>query len=375
MEILLLLVLVLLVALSGVVVYALFFKAPKTPPARDDQSFLLMQQQIQELTRTMREQMSESAKLAQEGSRMQFRESKELMQGINKEVNEQIREIQESINEKLLGVQKHVSEVSESSKQVFTIAEQLQNLEKVLKHQKQRGNLGEASLQLALENMLPAGSYKLQYQFDGGETVDAVIITKDGMIPVDAKFSLDNYRRLLDETNELQRVVLEKEFTSDLKKRIDETAKYIRPKDGTLPFAFMYIPAEAIYYDLLVNEVGSVKANTRSLIDYAYRDKNVIIVSPTTFAAYLQSVLYGFRAFKVEEGAKEIQANVEKLSRHLSVYNEYFTKLGNSLGTTVNHFNAAHKELGKVEKDVVKIADTSFGYEALAIDKPQRGEE
>lgn len=375
MEILLLLVLVLLIVLSGVVVYALFFRAPKAPPARDDQSFLLMQQQIQELTRTMREQMSESAKLAQEGSRMQFRESKELMQGINKEVNEQIREIQESINEKLLGVQKHVSEVSESSKQVFTIAEQLQNLEKVLKHQKQRGNLGEASLQLALENMLPAGSYKLQYQFDGGETVDAVVITKDGMIPVDAKFSLDNYRRLLDEQNELQRVVLEKEFTSDLKKRIDETAKYIRPKDGTLPFAFMYIPAEAIYYDLLVNEVGSVKANTRSLIDYAYRDKNVIIVSPTTFAAYLQSVLYGFRAFKVEEGAKEIQANVEKLSRHLSVYNEYFTKLGNSLGTTVNHFNAAHKELGKVEKDVVKISGNSFGHETLAIEKPQRGEE
>lgn len=374
MEILLFVVLVLLVGLSGVVVYALFFRTPKAPP-RDDQSFLLMQQQIQELTRTMREQMNESNRLAQEGSRLQFRESKELMQGINKEVNEQIREIQESINEKLLGVQKHVSEVSESSKQVFTIAEQLQNLEKVLKHQKQRGNLGEASLQLALENMLPAGSYKLQYQFDGGETVDAVIVTKDGMIPVDAKFSLDNYRRLIDEQNELERVTLEKEFTNDLKKRIDETAKYIRPKDGTLPFAFMYIPAEAIYYDLLVNEVGSVKANTRSLIDYAYRDKNVIIVSPTTFAAYLQSVLYGFRAFKVEEGAKEIQANVEKLSRHLSVYNEYFTKLGNSLGTTVNHFNAAHKELGKVEKDVVKISDTSFGYEPLTIDKPQRGEE
>jgi len=363
----------LLLAIFGLLIYVFFIRPEKKNGK--EQSMLMMQQQIQELSRTMREQMSESNRLVQEGSRMQFRESKELMQGINKEVNEQIREIQESINEKLIGVQKHVSEVSESSKQVFTIAEQLQNLEKVLKHQKQRGNLGEASLQLALENILPAGAYKFQYQFEGGETVDAVVITKDGMIPVDAKFSLDNYRRLVDETDEAKREDLEKDFKNDLKKRIDETAKYIRPKDGTLPFAFMYIPAEAIYYDLLVNEVGSVKANTRSLIDYAYRDKNVIIVSPTTFAAYLQSVLYGFRAFKVEEGAKEIQANVEKLSRHLAAYNQFFEKVGTSLGTTVNHYTMASRELGKVDKDILKITGENNDYEVMTIDKPQKGED
>lgn len=252
------------------------------------------------------------------------------------------------------------------------VAEQLQNLEKVLKHQKQRGNLGEASLQLALENMLPAGAYKLQYQFPGGEVVDAIVETKDGIIPVDAKFSLDNYRRLVDATDDVEREALEKEFKNDLKKRIDETAKYIRPSDGTLPFAFMYIPAEAIYYDLLVNEVGSVKVNTRSLIDYAYKDRNVIIVSPTTFAAYLQSVLYGFRAFKIEESAKQIGKQVEQLSRHLKAYDEYFKKVGNSLGTTVNHYNAAQKELGKIDKDVTKIAGESMEIDMLAIDKPQK---
>jgi len=374
METISIILLVLLIAILGLLIYAFFFK-PAERKENNNQSLLLMQQQIQEMSRSMREQMNESNKLAQEGSRMQFRESKELMRGINKEVNEQIREIQESISEKLLGVQKHVSEVSESSKQVFTIAEQLQNLEKVLKHQKQRGNLGEASLQLALENILPAGAYKLQHQFEGGETVDAVVITKDGMIPVDAKFSLDNYRRLVDETDDVRREALEKDFTNDLKKRIDETAKYIRPKDGTLPFAFMYIPAEAIYYDLLVNEVGSVKANTRSLIDYAYRDKNVIIVSPTTFAAYLQSVLYGFRAFKVEEGAKEIQKNVEKLTRHLDAYAQYFEKVGLSLGTTVNHYNTASKELGKIDKDVVRITGEGTSHEVMSLEKPVKGEE
>ncbi|HCC05113.1 TPA: DNA recombination protein RmuC [Patescibacteria group bacterium] len=346
MEAYFLIVIVLLILGNSFILW-FFLKRPKEEGSSRDT--LLLQQQIQDLTRTMRE-----------SSHTQFQESRELVQGINKEVNEQLR-----------NVVRQVTEVSESSKQVFSIAEQLQNLEKVLKHQKQRGNLGEASLQLIIENMLPPTSYKLQYQFVGGDTVDAVILTKDGMIPVDAKFSLDNYRRLVDETDEVRRVELEKEFQKDLKKRIEETAKYIRPKDNTLPFAFMYIPAEAIYYDLLVNEVGAVKVNTRSLIDYAYKDKNVIIVSPTTFAAYLQTVLFGFRAFKIEESAKEIGKNVEALTRHLKAYDEYFVKVGSSLGTTVNHYNAAKKELGKVSKDILRVTGTSPGFDQILVDKPE----
>lgn len=359
MENIQILIVLLLLATLGILVYVFFFKKEEQTQAPD--GLIMLQQQLQDLTRTMDERMGESSKAMQEGARMQFRESKELIQEINKEVNEQLR-----------NVVRNVAEVSESNKKVFDVGEQLQNLEKVLKHQKQRGNLGEASLQLALENMLPPTAFKLQYQFPGGETVDAVIITKDGMISVDAKFSLDNYRRLVDETDPVRLEELEKEFKNDLKKRIDETAKYIRPKDGTLPFAFMYIPAEAIYYDLLVNEVGAVKVNTRSLIDYAYKDKNVIIVSPTTFAAYLQSVLYGFRAFKIEESAKQIGKNVEALMRHLNAYEDYFKKLGNSLGTTVNHYNAAQKELGKVDKDVAKITGDSMDFEPLVLDKPQQ---
>ncbi len=358
MELIQIAILILLVGIFGMFVYVYFFRDDKKKESSD--GMILLQQQLQNLTNIMDERMTDANRAMQEGARTQFRESKELIQEINKEVNEQLR-----------NVVRGVTEVSESSKQVFSVAEQLQNLEKVLKHQKQRGNLGEASLQLALENMLPATAYKLQYQFPGGETVDAVIITKDGMIPVDAKFSLDNYRRLVDETDDTRREELEKEFKNDLKKRIDETAKYIRPKDETLPFAFMYIPAEAIYYDLLVNEVGAVKVNTRSLIDYAYKDKNVIIVSPTTFAAYLQSVLYGFRAFKIEESAKQIGKHVESLSRHLKAYDDYFKKVGTALGTTVNHYNAAQKELGKVDKDVAKITGDSMDIEQLAIEKPQ----
>lgn len=359
MEMLLIILVIALLALNAYFLFV-WLKDKSAGGQKEGQGMIMLQQQLQELTRTMQERMGETTKTMHDSVKTQFSESQRLIRDINKEVNEQ-----------LLQVVKGVTEVQESSKQVFSVAEQLHNLEKVLKHQKQRGNLGEASLQLALENMLPATAFNMQYEFPGGETVDAVIHTKDGMIPVDAKFSLDNYRRLVDETNEHQRTILESEFKNDLKKRIDETAKYIRPKDGTLPFAFMYIPAEAIYYDLLVNEVGSLKVNTRSLIDYAYKDKHVIIVSPTTFAAYLQSVLYGFRAFKIEESAKQIGSQVEALSRHLKAYDEYFKKVGNSLGTTVNHYNAAQKELGKIDKDVTKITGSSVEIEQIALEKPQ----
>jgi len=282
----------------------------------------------------------------------------------------QMAQLSRDIEGKLLEVVRGVSATQESTKQVFTIAEQLQNLEKVLTHQKQRGNLGEASLELILGNILPPTAYKMQYEFPGGETVDAVVMTKEGVIPVDAKFSLENYNRLVNAIDETQRGELEKAFKNDLKLRIDECAKYVRPKDGTLPFAFMYIPAEAIYYDLLINEVGAVKVNTRNLIDYAYNEKKVIIVSPTTFAAYLQSVLYGFKAFKVEEQAKDIAKNVEALGRHLNAYQDYYKKLGNSLSTTVNHFNAGYKELGKVDKDVLRITGETVGIEVGAVERP-----
>lgn len=356
---------ILLLAILAVLVYVYFLR----PEKNDSEGFVLLQQQLQGLARTVDERMGESNKYIQDSQREQFSESKKLIQDINKEVNEQLR-----------NVVKGVTEVSESSKQVFTVAEQLQSLEKVLKHQKQRGNLGEASLRLVLENMLPPDAFKMQHQFADGDVVDAAIYTKDGIIPVDAKFSLDNYRRLVDESDETRVAELEKEFRNDLKRRIDETAKYIKPNkkkdEGTLPFAIMYIPAEAIYYDLIANDVhGAVKVNTRSLIDYAYKEKNVIIVSPTTFSAYLQSVLYGFRAFKIEESAKQIGKQVENLSRHLKAYDAYFKKVGNSLGTTVNHYNAAQKELGKIDRDVTKISGVAIDAEQVALDRPQQPDE
>jgi DNA recombination protein RmuC len=283
-------------------------------------------------------------------------------------IQAQMDAITNRMSQQLVEVVKGVTQTQESTKQVFVIAEQLNNLEKVLKNQKQRGNLGEASLELVMSNILPPGAYAMQYEFPGGETVDAIIRTKEGFIPVDAKFPLENYSRINDEKDDARRAEYQEAFKRDLKKRIDETSKYVRPKDGTLPFAFMYIPAESIYYDLLNDGLGAV--NTRSLLDYAQNERKVIIVSPTTFAAYLQSVLYGFKAFKIEEQAKDIAKNVEALGRHLNAYQDYYKKLGSSLSTTVNHYNAGFKELGKVDKDVLKITGDSPGLDVESIEKP-----
>jgi DNA recombination protein RmuC len=264
-----------------------------------------------------------------------------------------------------------LAKLDETNKRVVDVADELRTLQNVLQNPKQRGVLGEYYLNQVLENVLPPERYKMQHKFADGEIVDAVITLDKGlMLPVDSKFSLENYNRLVEEKDKVQRDVLAKAFKADLKNRIDETAKYIRPRERTMDYAFMFIPSEAIYYDLLINKVGETNTSARDLIEYAFRDKKVIIVSPTTFMAYLQTVMQGLRALQIEEQAKEIQQRVGELGRHIATYEQFMQKLGGSLGTTVSHYNNAHKELKKIDKDVVKIADTNPAVEPLLLDKP-----
>jgi len=269
-----------------------------------------------------------------------------------------------------------LTKLDETNKRVVNVADELKTLQNVLQNPKQRGVLGEYYLSQVLENVLPPDRFKLQHKLGKGEDgrdliCDAVVILDKGkMLPVDSKFSLENYNRLLEEKDKMQRDVWAKAFKADLKNRIDETAKYIRPREGTMDYAFMFIPSEAIYYDLLVNKVGITNTSARDMIEYAFREKHVIIVSPTTFMAYLQTVLQGLRSLQIEEQAKEIQQRVGELGRHIATYEQFMQKLGGSLGTTVNHYNNAHKELKKIDKDVVKIADTTPSVEPLLLDKP-----
>ncbi len=314
----------------------------------NDKGLELILAQMNELSRTVDHKIGTSAKDMQESMRFQAGETVKIVR---------------DITEKL-------TRLDETNKQVVSFADQLQSLQDILKNPKQRGILGEYYLETLLKNVLPTGSYQMQYTFKDGTIVDAVVFIKEKIIPIDSKFSLENYNRLLGAHDPSEQERLERAFKADLKNRIDETAKYVKPSEGTMDFAFMFIPHEALYYDLLVSEVGAVKMNTRDLIEYAFKDKRVIIVSPTSFLAYLQTVLQGLKALQVEESAKEIRENVEELARHLRSYEEYHTKLGGALGTVVNHFNATNKEFKKINKDITRITGSTVELEINTIEKP-----
>ncbi|MDP3955710.1 MAG: DNA recombination protein RmuC [bacterium] len=288
--------------------------------------------------------------------------------GMQKQYDDQVGQSMKMVRE----VTERLTTLDETNKQVISFTDQLQSLQDILKNPKQRGVLGEYYLETVLKNVMPPGSFSLQYGFANGDIVDAVIHFPDGkLLTIDSKFSLENYSRVVSATNDAERLQFEKLFRQDLKNRIDETSKYINPNENTMDFAFMFIPSEAIYYDLLINQVGTVKAATQDLIEYAFNNKHVIIVSPTSFMAYLQTVIQGLRSLKIEESAKEIRMRVEQLGMHLTVYNEYFGKVGSTLQTTVNHYNRAGKELKKIDRDVVRITGESPKLDVLEIEKPE----
>lgn len=267
-------------------------------------------------------------------------------------------------------VTQKLTKLDETNRRVVDVADELKTLQNVLQNPKQRGVFGEYYLETVLDNILPSKSYQMQYKFKNGDIVDAVIFLDRGQIlSIDSKFSLENYNRMVGEDNKIEKEKFLAKVRTDLKNRIDETGKYIRPGEKTMDFAFMFIPSESLYYDLLIGGVGN-GSSSRDLIEYAFRDKKVIIVSPTSFMAYLQTVLQGLRSLQIEEQAKDIQVRVGKLGQHIGKFDEYMHKLGKSLSQTVGHYNEAHNELGKVDKDVVRIAGTNPGVESFSIDKP-----
>ncbi len=348
----------LLVLVAILLLYVSFFKRQDVPEVKqDDTGLKLLLQQINELSRTVDHKLGESSRVMHESVRAQFSESQHLIKEITREL----------------------TEVKETGKQVMSFADQLQSLQDILKNPKQRGVLGEYYLETLLKNVLPPGSYEMQFRLgktDEGKDLipDAVVRVKDKIIPIDSKFSLENYNRILETRDIAERERLEKLFKQDLKNRIDETSKYIHPDKNTMDFAFMFIPHEAIYYDLLVAQIGGMKVNTQDLIEYAFK-KRVLIVSPTSFLAFLQTVLQGLKALQIEETAKDIIKRVDELGKHLKSYEEYHGKLGNALSTTINHFNASNKELRKIDKDVMRITGTSIEVEMIEVAKPEREDE
>jgi DNA recombination protein RmuC len=309
--------------------------------APDGSAMVLLQNQMAELNRILDARMGQS----------------------NDTLQRQFSETQRIVTE----VTEKLARLDETNKQVVGFTAQLQSLQDILKNPKQRGMLGEFYLETLLKNVLPPGTYEMQYRFPDRTAVDAVVRIKERIIPIDSKFSLENYNRLVEERNPEERSRLETALKNDLKTRIDETSKYIKPGQNTMDFAFMFIPSEAVYYDVLVNRIGG-----RDLIEYAFQ-KRVILVSPTSFFAYLQTVLQGLKALQVEEAAREIRVAVEKLGRHLNNYERLIKKLGANLSTTVKTFNESCAEFSRIDRKIVQITgvETENPVQPVTIDLPQ----
>ena len=356
MELVVIILLVLAIAGMGA---ALFVITQRLRDLKQTGGVELLKADVTELNRTIAQlQTNLGDKLERNSLNMQTSMQKQLTESM-----------------KLVGdVSQRLTKLDETNRRVVDVADELKTLQNVLQNPKQRGVFGEYYLESVLANILPVKNFKMQYSFKDGVIADAVVFLDKGQIlPVDSKFSLENYNRMVASSTKSEREDWLKKVRNDLKGRIDETSKYIRPAEGTMDFAFMFIPSESLYYDLLIGDVGT-GSSARDLIEYAFREKKVVIVSPTSFMAYLQTVLQGLRSLQIEEQAKDIQVQVGKLGRHIAAFDSFMEKLGKSLGTTVGHYNNAHKELAKVDTDVTKIAGGNKSIEPLLIDKPQQEE-
>lgn len=346
-------VVVILGVLCALLLAALLLKSSR-PAGQSQDAAMLLKADMTELTKSMGE--------LKDGLQKQLTEQ---MGASNKQMSEQFAASAKIIRD----VTQKLTELDKTNKSVGDIASELKTLQNVLQNPKQRGVIGEYYLEQILKNTLPPGAFQLQYKLGEGLVVDAAIKLDDKILPIDSKFSLENYNRLVEASAE-ERPALEKAFKEDLKRRIDETSKYIKPGKGTLDQALMFIPSEAIYYDLLANKVGLGDVSGRNLMQYAAADKKVTIVGPSTLSAMLQTIVQGLRSIEIHKDTEKIRKNIEQLSKHLVAHNGYMQKLGNSLGTTVNHFNTTYKELGKIDKDIVKITDTKPSVEPQLLDKP-----
>lgn len=349
------LILIAIVLGFGVLYFAI--KSGKPEDKKDDQSFLMLQSQMHKIEQVLDSKLSQAAN-----------ESKHAVSEVSRAMQQQFGQSAKLIGE----VTEKLTRVDEASRQTLAMNEQIKKLQDILTNPKQRGILGEYYLETVLKNVLPPGSYEMQYAFSDGVIVDAIVRVDKRIIPIDSKFSLENYNRFAAATEPMDKKRYETAFVSDIKMRIDETSQYVKPQEDTMDFAFMFIPSEAIYYDLLINKVGST-AEDKNLIAYAFQ-KKVVIVSPTSFLAYLQTVLQGLRNQKISEQAKDIIKQVDNLRKHLITYEDYFGKIGKNLSTTVNAYNSASKEFGKIDKDVLKITGEKMDAMPELLERPETAE-
>ncbi|MFB3884987.1 MAG: DNA recombination protein RmuC [Thermodesulfobacteriota bacterium] len=310
--------------------------------------WLSMQNQIEQLRVQMSDGLSKNIFLLTE----QQRGVNEQLRGITEQVNRQLMDSSGEINKRLdnaarvIGtVQKNIGELSEASRQIFEVGKNIATLQEILQPPKLRGGLGEQFLGELLAQVLPPKFYTLQYMFKNGERVDAVVRLGEKTVPVDSKFPLDNFKRIIECKNEEERRASQKTFYRDVKKHIDDIAsKYIVPSEGTYDFALLYIPAENVYYETITKDDSF--GDEKGILNYAL-SKRVIPVSPNSFYAYLQVIVLGLKGLQIEKDAEKILALLASLRKDLGGFQEDFQLVGKHMTNAMNKFEEARRRLDK----------------------------
>jgi DNA recombination protein RmuC len=246
-------------------------------------------------------------------------------------------------------IHRQLGELGRANEEILARANDLKRLEQALRPPKARGGFGELLLANLLRDRLPPDAYELQYGFRSGERVDAVIKV-DRLVPVDAKFPLDNFERLAEAESEEHRVLAEKAFARDLKIHVDAIAdKYIRPDEGTYDFALMYLPSEGVYYELVCGKTGA-------LLSYAH-EKRIFPVSPTTFTSQLQVIALGLKGMQIEQRAHEVMAYCAQLENDFGRFRDDFQVVGKHLGHAQSKYSEAERRLDRFEGKLDRAAD------------------
>jgi DNA recombination protein RmuC len=309
------------------------------------------------LSRRLGESGAETARVLDELLGVRNREVDGRLEAITATMDRRLGELDTKVDRRMEhaakqtnAIHKQLGEVGQATVQMAEQAKGLSELQEILRPPKARGGFGELLLENLLRDRLPATAFEFQYGFAGGERVDAVIKV-DRIVPIDSKFPLDNFERMLRADNDIERQQFEKLFARDVKSHVDAiSSKYIRPDEGTYDFAFMYLPSEAIYYELACGRTGA-------LLAYAH-EKRVLPVSPTTLTAYLQVIVLGLKGLQIEQHAHEVMAYCAQLQKDFGRFKEDFELVGTHLGRAQNKFLDSEKRLGKFESKLEQAVDS-----------------
>lgn len=336
--------LTIVLTLMGAALIALFWQ--QRHPAENLKSSL-MQQQIESLREQVAESLSQNATLLQK----QLENVTQNLRSSSGDINQRLDNAAKLYGE----LRNQLGQLSQANAQIQAMVKDVSTLQDILRPPKLRGGMGEVLLENLLREILPPEHYQLQYRFRSGDIVDSIIRLKEGIVPVDAKFPLENFRRMLEATNDDDRRAARKEFARNVRKHIDDIhTKYILPDEGTFPFALMYIPAENVYYETIIK--GEEEDGEKAMYSYA-TSQQVMPVSPNSFYAYLLTLAQGFRGMRIEERARDIIDHLNRLRLELDRFGEDFHKVGMHIANAQTRYNEAEKRLTRFEEKLISAGD------------------